>query len=267
MLVISPGDPGIRLLRWFGNGFVLFYWILFHLTFTPLLAQKPSEQELFENGDGIVRLENDFRNKYGPDQRLINGKRYYNQHLWSTGHKFLGEDKYQPGELMIDKHKFNNLQLKYDIYNQQVLLLHGKEGVGYNEIIINSLKLNEFQLGDKVFEKCYFPETDTLLLQVYKGKQITFLYHWWKELIPKIRGQYNVSEFSLPKRKCFVLLPSGVYEFSNARSFAKIFPEHRSELLKFMRDKDIRLKKASYNQILELHQFCNQILDQSFASQ
>jgi len=221
MLVISPGDPGTRILRWFGNGFVVFCWILFNLMTTSLFAQKPSEQELFENGDEIVQLENDFRNKYGPDQRLINGKRYYNQHMWSTGHKFLGEDEYQPGELVIDNHSFNNLQLKYDIYNQHVLLLHGKEGVGYNEIIINSLKLDEFHLGDKVFEKCYFPETDTLLLQVYKGKQLTFLYHWWKELIPKIRGQYNVSEFSLPKRKSYVLLPSGVYESSNARSFAR----------------------------------------------
>ena len=230
---------------------------------TTMSAQEPGEKELLGDNYDIVQLENDFREMYGPDQKLINGKQYHNLHVRSTGHKFFGEDEYQKGKLLIDNSLYNDVQLKYDIYNQQVLLLFKQFDIAQKEIIVNDLKLREFQLGDMIFKKCYFPETDTLLFQVFKGEQLTFLYHWHKNSIPVAEGAHSLSEFGDPLRKSYVLTPDGLHRFRNARSFVAAFPQYRSALMKFLRKNKIRLTKASNQQIWELHGYCNQLMTHS----
>ena len=143
-----------------------------------LLAQKTSEQELYGGNQALEQLERDLRGLYGADQVLINGVEYYNEHARSKGHKFYGEDRYQRGRLVIEHKVYDDVLLKYDIYNQQVLMLSSQGSARDREIIINGLWLKEFSLGNRVFRKYYFPGRDTLLYQVYKGSYIDFLVHW-----------------------------------------------------------------------------------------
>ena len=231
-----------------------------------LEAQIPTEQELYQEGRSTGILEEEYLKSYGPDQRLINGVSYFNQHAQSTGHKFLEEDRYQMGRLLFDNRLYDQLLLKYDIYNQQVLLLFSQEGSRNKEIIVNDLRLQGFQIGFQVFRKCYFPETDTLIFQVFEGEKVSFLYHWKKNLIPIVSGN-SLSEFSKPKRTSFVQIASGLFEFKNNGTFLKIFPGQRSELKKFLKSRRINLRSASERQIRELNDYCNQIIDQKPASE
>lgn len=245
---------------------IIVFFVFSPIVWVALEAQKPTEQELYQDGSMTGILEEEFLIKYGPDQRLINGVGYYNRHAQSTGHKFLGEDKYRLGRLTIDNRLYKDLLLKYDIYNQQVILLFSQEGSRNKEILINDIKLEGFQLGNLIFKKYYFPETDTLIFQVFEGEKVSFLYHWKKNLIPIVSGN-SLSEFSKPKRTSFVQIASGLFEFKNNGTFLKIFPGQRSELKKFLKSRRINLRSASERQIRELNDYCNQIIDQKPASE
>ena len=237
-------------------------WMQVPLLNSSLTAQIQSEDSIYGNESEIAQLEEYFLERYGPDQKLYSGARYYNVHLKSSGHKFLGEDLYQQGKLVIDNRLYDSVQLKYDVFTQQVLLLFEKPGYGTDEIIVNNLRLEEFHLGEKVFKKRFFPETDTLFFQVFEEKYLTILYHFQKEII--MRTTYrNALEFTQSKRRSYVSIPSGLYNFNSTRSFIKLFPEHRSELKAYKREHKIQIRWASDNQIRELIEYCNQIMNQS----
>jgi hypothetical protein len=153
--------------------------------------------------------------------------------------------------------------LKYDIYNQQVILLFQQGEQGEKEIIVNKLRLDEFHLGEKVFRKFAIPGNDTLICQIYKGEALTLLYHRKKTLIPRIRDSNVTSEFRTVKHRSFVQLPSGLFEFTSARSLGKLLPEYKSDLRRFMRKEIIRPGFATDLQIRKLHAFCIEIMAQT----
>lgn len=266
MLISNFGDSGGWILRCIGKDLVVILFLFLPFLEIALEAQKPTEQELYQNGSMTGIIEEDFLNIYGSDQRLINGIHYYNQHLQSTGHKFLGEDKYQEGRLWIDNRLYSDVLLKYDIYNQQVLLLDYQETSSNKELIINHLKLQAFQLGDRVFKKLDISGTDTLIYQVFEGDQVTFFYHWKKNLIPIVK-ENSLSEFSNLHKVSYVQSASGLFEYKGNSSFYKIYPGQRQELKKFFKQRKINLRYASEKQILEFHSYCNQILNQKSASE
>jgi hypothetical protein len=241
---------------------VFVYWVLVALISTPLTAQIQGEDNDTGDENTIARLEHFFLERYGPDQNLYNGARYTNLHLQSDGHKFLGEDRYQYGKVIFDGRKYDSLQLKYDIYNQQVLLLFPKPDERSDELIINNLRLDEFHLGDKVFRKYYFPETDTLFFQVFEAKDLTILYHFRKDIINRAT-QRSMLVFTQSKRRGYLSIPSGLYKLGNNRSFAKLFPEYRTDLMAFMRGRKIKIRWASDIQIEWLLAYYNQLNNQS----
>jgi hypothetical protein len=227
--------------------------------YPPLAAQKTSEKALFGNAEEIARLEEVFRNHYGPDQKLYSGVVYFNLDPYSLGHKFLGVDEYQPGSMLFDNQRYEDVRLKYDIFNQQLLLLSGQEGKRPLEIIVNDMGLQEFSLGERVFRKSGLPGEDTLIYEVFEGERLTFLYHWYKVEIPRVRDTRQTSEFSEVKHRSFINMPSGIQRFTGARSLAKLFPGQGPELRKFMRRESIRPGSAGDREISELLKYCDRI--------
>jgi len=259
--VIEGGIPVKRMKR-----LVLFMVAAAVLTQATLKAQESAEQELYGNRQMILQLEQDFIDQYGTDQMLINGVGYYNEHNRSSGHKFYGDDRYQGGRLITGGRMYDGVLLKYDIYNQQLLLLTNQGAARDKEIIINGMRLTEFNLGGRSFRKLYFPETDTLFFQVFEGNHVTLLFHWHKILIPVVSGGTSISEFSKPKKNPYILTEDGIRSFSTNKSFISLFPEQRLDLKKFMRSRRIRIRTATERQIRELHQYVNRMFGQNPAT-
>jgi hypothetical protein len=156
---------------------VLIFLILaaFHYT---LKAQQPGENFIAELDELVAE-------SYGPDQHLINGIEYINLHIRSEGHKFLAEDKFYRGRVVIDKKVYKDVFLKYDIFNQQVLLLIQHPSGGNKQIILNNIRIDEFEINGRIFHKYTFPHTGTLFYQVIGNDEMACLYHFKKQEISK----------------------------------------------------------------------------------
>ena len=236
---------------------VLTFFILAALPCT-LTAQQP--------GDNIIADLNELiAESYGPDQHLINGIEYVNLHIRSDGHKFLDEDTYYNGRVVIDKKVYNDVFLKYDIYNQQVLLLVQHPSGGHKQIILNNLRIDKFEINGRTFHKYSFPAIGTLFYQVIGTNEMACFYHFRKDEIPKPIDQYTLSEFTDEKKKSSLYWQSELHAFKGNRSFVRIFPDHQSQIKAFIRKNKFRIRKLNDSQMLRLVSYCNYLTETPLA--
>jgi hypothetical protein len=216
-------------------------------------AQYTGEEEIEELYRSLVE-------KYGPDQNLVSGVRYYDLHSRYDGHKYFGDNRFTEGKLFLNSGTYEDVSLKYDLYEQQVILQVSLSDLSYTEIVVAGFRIQGFKLGDRVFRKACFPRTDTLIFQVI-GEEVPQCYlHWSKEVIPHSTDRQSVYEFSKMKRKTYVVIDSQLYRFKGARSFSKAFPGHRAEVMSYIRKNKIRINKAGDRELEALTGFCHDLL-------
>jgi len=226
------------------------FTLLSFLTVFQLNAQQPAKKT-------IAELDAYFREQYGPDQLLVKGIRYYNEHKKFDGHKFFGKDEFTKGSLIFENREFSSVFLKYDLHKQQIILRYRYSDKVYNEIIISNTLIREFELDGKVFKKCKFTDTDTLYFQVLETGNMTCHYHWTKTLSYTISDRYSLGDFSAQEKKSYLLWQSALYPFKGARSFSRIFPDYQSEILKYIRKRKINVRKATDTDMINLMKQCN----------
>ena len=236
------------------SSLILTWLILCMLVALPLSlhSQKP-------DATIIAELEQMVTESYGPNQHLINGIEYINLHILSTGHKFLDEDEFYKGELVIDKKVYKDVFLKYDIFNQQVLLLIQHPSGGNKQIILNNLRIDEFEINGRIFRKYTFPGTGTLFYQVIGNDEMACLFHFRKQEIPRPIDNYTLSEFTDEKKKSYLHWQAELHAFKSNRSFVGIFPDHQPRIKSFIRQNKFRVKKLNDSQMQQLISYCNSI--------
>ncbi len=94
-------------------------------------------------------------NEYGIDQVLVNGICYEDEYLGTVGHPFLFENQFYKGTLTYREREYQGLDIKYDIYKQQVIL-YIRQNNSIAWIIPPNDFISAFSLGDKLFVKHTF---------------------------------------------------------------------------------------------------------------
>ena len=76
------------------------------------------------------------------DQILYNGKLWHNLYQKIKGDQFLFSNSYLPGSLTINGKSYNNLGIRYDIYNDEIITLtnHGSN-LQLNKEMVDSFSL------------------------------------------------------------------------------------------------------------------------------
>jgi hypothetical protein len=232
---------------------------LLTFSFFMLMSSPGSSQD--PDAASVRELNNSFHEAYGPDQHLVCGVRYYNLQRGYGGHKFFMKNKFVKGKLILEHGIYPNVSLKYDLYSQQVILQAISPGSDtYNEIIVTDSRLKGFELEGRAFRKLHFPETDTMIFQVIGQGDPECLYHWKTEVLQHPFNHYRPFSFSKMHRKSYVVTNSSLHSFKKARSFSKIFPDHRAEVKKYIRRQKIRLSKAGDAEMTGLINYCSNII-------
>jgi hypothetical protein len=231
----------------------ILYPFLLGLVFPQILAQYPDDQI-------VTQLNAYFNEMYGLDQKLIRGVQYYNKYPRSMGNGFLDSDAFVRGRVVINEVEYDDVKIRYDIYEQQVNLHFSYSSTTENTVILNRDVIEEFEMNGMLFRKYFFPETDTSFLQIISEGKVTCLYYWYKNLTNQTSLRY-VYEFSDPRKKSFLLIDSVLYQYNGERQFVKLFPESKPALRKYFKQNQIRLRKAPDSTVMELIEFCNSLTD------
>lgn len=239
---------------------ILRYFVSF--TFMAVLFYNCKGQWIDESLVAI--LDKSFHNEYNLDCNLINGKKYYNWYSKARGYPYFMKDEFEEGRIVVNGISYNNLSLRYDLINQQIVLLFTYLYGGNNQIILKSENITEFEIYGKLFKRYAFPETDYMFFQVLVEDKITCLYHWEKKLILQLSTLDNPYHYTEQNSKSFLLINDQLIEYKGKKSFTKIFPgELHKDIKRYIKSNDIRLNSSDESAIIRLIRYCSQISDLS----
>ena len=190
-------------------------------------------------------------NAYGLDQVLVNGIQYSNRYIRSEGHPYFLEDRFENGSVSINGKIYQNVQLKYDLFSQDVEIKHKKySGKKYRYVTISD-RMEAFSLDEYEFRKLRIQKEPERYYQVISTRHFTCFIHWEKKLVPLDNSVIYIDHFTNPMFYYWLELNGETIAFNNRRTFARLFPMNmQKEILKLFRQKHISFRNVGPDEIL-----------------
>jgi hypothetical protein len=219
----------------------------------PLLSQEAFDQSILE-------IREHAEDKYGPDMVLISGEKYHYPYRAALGNPFLTPSGTDNASVQVNGVVYENQHLKYDIYNQLIVLEFTDMTGASRSIILRAELLDQFILDDRLFKK--YPQEGRAKRfgqVVYEG-EISCFYFWKKRYSVDSKVGQNQYSFSDPIRQSYLMTDGQVILYKGKRSFLNCFPaQERVQIKVFMKKNRIRIRKESDADMRLLLEHINQI--------
>jgi len=185
---------------------------------------------------------------FNTDNEIINGEMWVYQKKYE-GHPFWKENVWYNGYVIFKGERFDSLAIRYDIQTNNVIVFKKilNEARAYK---LNSEYLEKFALYDTfendtvVFHYISLNENSnkSIYAKVYDGK--CKYYIQYKKNINNIISDKYTGEY-LFSPILFAKIENDFVEFGSKSEFLDLFDNQKSEIKKFMRQRRIKFKKQS----------------------
>ena len=175
------------------------------------------------------------------NQTLYNGRIWRNLYYLVQDDQFLFSKEFLPGVLTIRSKTFKNVLLKYDIFNDEVLIpIDSGRILQLNKELIDSFSLS-FQNRKYLFIKMTedtLKDSKTFFNVLYKGK--TTLLLKYEKKIDKLAVDGKYDKFYQVDR-IFIVSGEKLYPVNGKADLFKVMPYDKSQLKDFMKINKIRI--------------------------
>ncbi len=189
------------------------------------------------------------------NQALYNGKIWRNLYYLVMEDQFLFSKEYLQGIVTIKGRTFNNVQLKYDIFKDELLTpIDSGRILQINKEMIDSFSLS-FQGRKYQFIKM---KEDTSKLSesfynvLYNGK--TSLLLKYSKKIDKLSVEGKYDKF-YQISKIFIVLNDKLYPMTGKGDLFKILPYEKSKIKDFMKTKKLRISEKEPESFIPVVRF------------
>ena len=178
-------------------------------------------------------------------QKLYNGRAWRNLYYRIKGDQFLFTTEFLPGNVTVEGKKYSNLRIKYDIYNDELLIItdHG--------IILQMNKemidLFDMKYNDQVY---YFRNLDADSLSsisgfiniMYEGKTSLYVKYRKEILLLAVENKYDM--FNQINR---IYLEKGgtMTQVNTRREFLNLLKDHKQQVHSFIKSNKIRITRKN----------------------
>ncbi len=265
--------------------------IIAFLILESLLAPGYSQTKTSTPGNEYMAVYIAAKEKFGTDPLLMNGIYYENPYYNSKGHPFLGDGEFYQGSVLFRNKKYDNVNLRYDIYNHQLIIEQSREdarssviigdvrydgvSISYDEnrqMVIKQEKLKprvmnllanefvaEFSFNGMLFKKLVFEDREPTFYQVISENPDVKCYCYWHKVRYKSHDDddRSIFVFTEEKFKRYLLLNNELIVYRNNRSFLKAFRgESKNQIRAYMRSRQIKVNDAESYIVRDLIDFC-----------
>jgi len=229
-----------------------------HLTITVLIALL-GLPGLYSQQRSIADYLAECERKYGSDADLVNGEKYFYPYGQANGDPFFFTDS-RSAHITIQGKEFEAAQLRYDIFNQKLVLdFHDIYG-GTSSLVLRNEWVESFAFEKQKFIKMQGPDGQTRFFQLVTDGSITCLYKWSKKYLLNLTSGEQNYYFTEPSRESFLVVGGQFYPYSSNNSFLRAFDAENKKLVKqFMKQSKIKVKNATDSQIRHLVEYCNSL--------
>ncbi|MCK4745845.1 MAG: hypothetical protein KAT15_02370 [Bacteroidales bacterium] len=201
--------------------------------------------------------------KYGDDLDLVNGEKYFYPYSNTEGDPFLDKSS-QAAEILIKGKSFEGQQIRYDIYNQQLVLEYEDIYGGLSSLVLRSEWVEQFHDGYRQFKAINGPDgSQGFYQQIHEG-DVSCYYRWRKEYLLNLASGVRSYYFTEPVRDAYIVLDEEFHQFRNNRSLVKIFQKDRQKEVKlYLRQNGMNVKRSADWQMHELLEHINTVLNET----
>lgn len=195
--------------------------------------------------------------KYGLDDLLVNGKRYQPVRINVNGTPDFEWDNSLGAKLFIKGQSFENIDLKYDIETDQLILINILEQGFERQIIMSTSLVDSFCLGNQLFinfaqlyptsgEQGYYEK-------IFSGSSLLLKKH--KKIYLRIYDSANKGRFSPQKAILFMYSEGRLINVNSKMAFLNFFDDNKKEIRQYIRRNGFNYKKASNDELYKLMTF------------
>jgi len=197
--------------------------------------------------------------KYGSDADLVNGEKYFYPYRQFQGDPFFFSESRNAVILIHDK-EFAEQQLRYDIFNQQ-LILDFQDIYGANSsLVIRSEWVETFAFKKQNFVRMKGPDGNYDFFQLVSEGDISCVYMWSKEQQLNLNSGVQSYYFTEPSKQPYLVIEGKFYPYKSNKAFLKAFdPELQKSIKQFMKGAKVKVNKAPDMQIRHLIEYCNSL--------
>lgn len=183
---------------------------------------------------------------------LFEGQAYYDIYNVSEGrHQFLNTSQYQNGSVTYKGQKYFNLALRYDIFNDNIIV-RNKEVYWVPPMIFDNELLLEFSIGTSEFKN--FKETisddDTGFFEIIlRTNSYTLLIKHKKKLFIKTQNDILFHEFK-DDFIYYLNIGTAYFKLKSAKELNSIYPDHK-KAIKLLEKKYKSAKKSDFGGYLK----------------
>ena len=195
---------------------------------------------------------------YGMNQELMNGVLQESGEQDALGHPYFLDYYTDQGSVIYRGKLHTDLSLRYDIYNQQLLLIYLHDREEYH-IWLHKHFITQFIVENKRFihETLGAFKEPRFYQVIGEGHPVKVLYYWEKGLTKVNAGNSEKTMFE-EQRESYILVDNEVYSFKGNRSFAGRFPmSFKKSIKEYLRKNATRVKRASDDEMENLVEYIN----------
>jgi hypothetical protein len=243
---------------------VCLFTLCFNLSVIIFSGYSQEWPPYIKDKDYYSELYNHIQTEYKSDQVLVNGLYYDNYYRNAIGHPFLFDDLFHKGTLVYQNKQYKDLDMKYDIYEQKLLISYMLHDRNIRFIPLNEF-ISEFGFNEMHFKKYSFPGMSPGFYQVIADYgDIKCLYYWFKKKTESSHFRVISSyQFYKSEKTCYLVLDNKLFRYINKFSFVRLFPkDKRYEIRKYLKSEKIKVLKSNDDMIRKLIDYCHNCLNQ-----
>jgi hypothetical protein len=194
---------------------------------------------------------------YGSDADLVNGEKYFYPYTRSEGDPFFFSGQ-QSVVIKIHEKEFAGQLVRYDIFNQQVVLDFKDIYGGTTSLVLRNEWVKSFSFEEHYFKRMEGPKGDPAYYQVVVDGPISCVYSWSKDYLLNLSSGVQSYYFTDPLKEAFLVIDHTFFPYRNNKTFLKAFDSEKQKTIKqFMRQSKVKVNKSPDWQMRHLIEYCN----------
>ncbi len=183
---------------------------------------------------------------------VYEGEAYYNDFKVRNGrHQFFESTQFQIGSVEYNGEMYFNLALKYDIFNDK-LILRNQENYGIPPIVIDSELLTKFWIQGAEFENFHskISDVDSYFFEIIlRSNSYSLLKEYKKKLFIKTEDEILYHEFK-DDFNHYLRKDDAFYRVKSVKDLSAIFPEQK-KLIKLLDKQYKEIRKSDFSGYLK----------------
>jgi hypothetical protein len=203
-----------------------------------------------------------FRQEIKDKQSLLNGRIWRNQYIKVSGNQFFLSSNFITGSLTFNGRRFNNLDLLYDIADDELIL----KGESFPTIILNKEMVDSFSLffQNHNYNIINAGNDSSSILKgylnvLYDGPSALYVKYYKKIQPLAVDGRFDLF---YTEHRIFLRIGEEIYQLGGKKRLLYLLSDRKREIRDYIRRSRIKLRTKNPESLIPLLKFYDDLKQQ-----